>query len=128
MPGAAAGPHPGPPEGGLSHCVNHSGRAVWLRFAGLGLQPGRTGPRGIIPVQARVHGIVTADGKCFRSVTNWIHLGDISVLACRLPSSERKVTERNVYPTVQCRPRRPSLPWTRRSWLSFTDTNVMLIH
>src|SRR3984957_3393495 len=41
MPGAAAGLHPGPPEGGISHCVNHSGRAVWLRFAGLGFSPAR---------------------------------------------------------------------------------------
>jgi hypothetical protein len=65
--------------------------------------------RGIVPAQTHAHGIVTAAGKCFRSVTNWIHLGDISIPTCRLPSCGCQVTERNVYRTVQCRPRRPPL-------------------
>lgn len=114
--------------------MGHSRRPVWLRFPGLGLHPGRTWWRSIVPVQARAHDIVTATGKCFRSVTNWIHLGNISVRTCRLPSCGRKVTERNVYPTVQRRPRPLSLPrglagagshsLTSMS-CSFTDVNVI---
>src|ERR1700691_5426528 len=90
---------------GMALCITLRGPLATrslVEFPGICCWPGPAPRRSIAAAQSHVRGNITAAGICFRCVTNWLHLSDISegrdARPARLPG---EVTERNLYATVQ---------------------------